>query len=78
MLKLNYLDIIPPVHCEWNDWQLGECSKTCGGGTRINSRTKKTEEANGGICEGEAIMQDVCNTQACPRKFLVPKKRDPY
>ena len=20
------------VHCEWDDWVVGECSKSCGGG----------------------------------------------
>jgi len=58
--------MIAEVHCEWHDWQLGECSQTCGGGTRMNTRTKKTEEQNGGTCEGEATMEDVCNTQVCP------------
>ena len=53
---------------------MGECSKTCGGGTRINQRTKKTEEANGGICDGQATMEDVCNTEVCPRKYLGPKQ----
>ena len=72
--KLKYLNFFPLVHCEWNEWQVGECSKTCGGGTRIDHRTKKTEEANGGICEGDATFEDVCNTEACPGKYLVPKK----
>ena len=51
---------------------------TCGDGTRINRRTKKTEEANGGICEGEATIEDVCNTEVCPRKYLGPKKEYLY
>ena len=42
----------------------------------MNTRTKKTEEANGGICEGEAEMEDVCNTEACPRKCLWPNKEN--
>ena len=36
---------------------------------RTNTRTKKIEEANGGSCEGEAVMDDMCNTEACPRKL---------
>ena len=70
MLKSKYLTLFPIVQCEWNDWQIGPCSKTCGGGTRINHRTKKTEEANGGNCEGEATIEEVCNAQVCPRRFL--------
>ena len=65
---------MPAVNCEWNDWQIGECSEPCGGGIRTNSRTKKIEESNGtdedGVCEGEATMEEECNTQTCPRKLL--------
>jgi len=61
---------VPAINCEWNDWQVGECSKTCAGGSRTNTRTKKIEEANGtdedGVCEGEATMDEECNTQNCP------------
>jgi hypothetical protein len=63
-LKYSYL-----VDCEWNDWETGECSKTCGGGSRTNSRTKETEEAFGGVCEGDPSMEEECNVQAC-RKFF--------
>ena len=45
---------------------MGECSKTCGRGTRLNTRTKKVEEVNGGICEGESTISDSCNTEDCP------------
>jgi hypothetical protein len=59
-----------PIDCEWSDWQIGECSKTCGGGSRSKSRTKKIEESNGGVCGGDATIQEDCNTQECPRNFL--------
>ena len=55
-----------PIDCEWNEWQIGECSKTCGGGTRSNNRTKKVEEMHGGICEGESAVSESCLTQDCP------------
>ena len=59
-----------PIDCEWNDWQIGECSKTCGGGSRSKTRTKKIEESNGGVCKGDATIQEDCKTQDCPRNFL--------
>ena len=65
-----FLHLFPLVQCEWNEWQIGECSQTCGGGTRTDSRTKKTEEANGVICIGDKTKQEVCNAQDCPRKFI--------
>ena len=68
------MHLVPAVDCEWNDWQIGECSKTCESGWRTNFRTKKVEEVNGtddvGICEGSATMQEECNMHVCPRKFL--------
>ena len=55
-----------PTDCEWNEWQIGKCSKTCGGGTRSNYRTKKVEEMHGGFCEGESTGSESCFTQDCP------------
>ena len=59
------------IDCEWNDWELGMCSKPCGGGTRTNTRTKKSEEENGGKCEGENTVEEPCNAQSCPGKSLI-------
>merc|ERR1712226_1076042 len=28
-----------PVHCQWGDWMISDCTVTCGGGTRTKSRT---------------------------------------
>jgi len=55
-----------PVDCEWRDWQYGECTKTCGGGKRTNTRSKRIEESFGGVCIGESIAIEECNTQNCP------------
>merc|ERR1711936_783254 len=41
----------PAVHCIWDEWILGECSTTCGAGTRTNTRVKLVEESNGGTCD---------------------------
>ena len=51
---------------------IGECSRSCGTGTRTNNRTKLVEEANGGTCSGQPSEIVECNTQPCPGiiKFL--------
>ena len=53
------------VNCIWNDWQIGECSTTCDGGYRTNTRTKKVKEAHGGTCIGEDSVKEKCNAQKC-------------
>ena len=64
--------LITVIHCEWDDWVIGECSRSCGTGTRTNNRTKLVEEANGGTCSGQPSEIVECNTQPCPGiiKFL--------
>ena len=54
------------IHCEWNDWILGECSQTCGTGTRTNTRTKSIVEEHGGTCTGQTSEIESCNIQECP------------
>lgn len=57
----------PPVNCEWGPWTKGECSKTCGGGKRTDTRVKTRTESNGGTCDGESIAQNLeCNDEDCP------------
>ena len=55
-----------PENCEWSEWQIGECSKSCNGGIRTNTRTKKKEALNGGVCEGGETMEETCNAESCP------------
>ena len=58
------------VDCTWNEWDLGECSVTCGGGTRVDTRSIATEAMHGGFCDPEGnIRREICNEQACPRKL---------
>ncbi len=70
-----HLGQLPPVDCKWSDWEIGECSHSCGGGTRTNSRSKIVEEANGGKCPGgefddPTIMTENCNEDVyCPGKI---------
>ena len=55
------------VHCEWGKWsKMDECSKTCGTGTRTNSRSKSVEEANGGTCSGQYTETEECKMMECP------------
>merc|ERR1719462_875999 len=45
--------------CQWTSY--GECSRTCGGGTR--SRTRQCT----GFCDRKEEVQTIpCNTAACP------------
>ena len=66
--------IYAAIHCEWDEWTIGECSKTCGTGTRLNTRTKLVNEANGGTCDGEPSEVDECNSQPCPGNIHHPVK----
>ena len=55
------------VHCEWNDWVQGSCSKSCGGGIRIDTRTESVSAKHGGNkCPGVSSMEVSCNDQECP------------
>ena len=60
------------VDCEWDDWRIGECSKTCGGGERTNIRNKITEATDGGEeCSGTSTSTESCNTQECPGECYI-------
>ena len=75
MILCNYsIHTITIVHCEWNDWIIGECSKSCGGGTRVDTRTVKVEAKHGGdTCPGPTSIEKSCNVQECPgeKMFIV-------
>ena len=55
------------VHCEWDDWMIGDCSRTCAGGWRIKTRTAKIAAEHGGEeCTGSSSVEESCNLQNCP------------
>ena len=55
------------VQCEWDDWVVGECSKTCGGGMQTQTRKVKHEAQFGGEdCPGKHTLEISCNVQECP------------
>merc|ERR1712020_514836 len=66
-------DDCPAIHCVWNDWVSGECSATCGVGSKVNTRTKLVEEANGGSCTGQFTETEECNLQECPGSNNIEK-----
>ena len=47
---------------------IGECSASCGTGTRTNTRDKSVVEANGGTCTGPRTEIEECNPNPCPSK----------
>ena len=67
-LNENYSSILLfcEVDCEWGEWELGDCSKSCGGGIRLNYREKTVHEMFGGKCEGYPTFEEHCNPQNCP------------
>ena len=54
------------VNCEWNEWSIGSCSTSCGGGQRKKTRTKRIVENFGGSCNGLSSVTELCNTVNCP------------
>ena len=44
----------------WGEWEIGECSTTCGLGVRENNRIKLLEEAKGGLCSEEYTETEEC------------------
>ena len=56
---------VTAIDCKWGRWRLGNCTKPCGGGIRINTREKLIIEDNGGICTGKDYDIETCNTINC-------------
>ena len=61
-----FCNVMVAIHCVWNDWVQGECSKTCGTGTRTNHRTKLVDEEFGGTCSGQPSEIEECFITECP------------
>ena len=57
------------VNCEWGDWIIGDCSQTCGEGTRTNTRAPKIVAEHGGEgCTGPRSITESCQLQNCAGK----------
>ncbi|XP_033905762.3 ADAMTS-like protein 5 isoform X1 [Acipenser ruthenus] len=56
---------------EWSSWiGWSACSRTCGGGASVRSRTCITRNLQGGPCTGEPRQYKICNIQDCPTGAL--------
>ena len=53
------------VDCVWSPWRSADCSKSCGGGYQLKSRSKTVEEKHGGSCIGESAITASCNSNPC-------------
>ncbi|KAJ3593549.1 hypothetical protein NHX12_005883 [Muraenolepis orangiensis] len=47
----------------WSGWSM--CSRTCGGGASVRTRTCITRNPVGGPCAGEPRQYKICNTKEC-------------
>ena len=58
------------VNCEWSSWiSSSSCTKTCGGGTRHETRYITSTEKHGGTCSGTSKRTRDCNNKSCASNF---------
>ena len=50
--------------CEFGDWKVGQCSKSCGGGQRLDNRPLLNPSANKSSC-GPLLKVVPCNVHSC-------------
>ncbi|XP_038164413.1 ADAMTS-like protein 5 [Cyprinodon tularosa] len=48
----------------WSSWSV--CSRSCGGGASVRTRTCITRNPVGGPCAGDPRQYKICNTKDCP------------
>ena len=49
----------------WGEFSFLECSKSCGGGTKIGIRQCEIVSGSGATCVGEAQTSESCNVESC-------------
>ena len=60
------------VDCEWSNWIIGQCSKSCGAGFRRRTRSPKIESQNGGKdCDGRSTVFENCYLSECPGNVTI-------
>ena len=65
----NFTLLFAAIHCVWDEWTPGPCSKTCGTGIQINTRTKLVVERDGGTCTGPDFEEKECKIIECPGNY---------
>ena len=50
--------------CNWSEWQIGECSKSCGGGLKPKFRHLLNTDNNARNCGLPSVLEP-CNVQSC-------------
>merc|ERR1719367_2416488 len=63
MQNKSYLDI---VDCQVSEWRAQECSVSCGGGTRMKSRSVLIQPQGGGMACPPLYDREPCNEDDCP------------
>ena len=63
------------VDCWVSGWTWQECSKECGGGKQLGTRTILREPLHGGKVCGELTSSRACNTDPCPGKSTLHRAR---
>ena len=61
---------------KWSKWgSYGTCSLSCGGGTKIRTRTCTNPKPFGGgdTCPGSSSSSTTCNNRECPSKLSFPR-----
>ncbi|KAM8893894.1 ADAMTS-like protein 5 isoform 2-T2 [Spinachia spinachia] len=48
----------------WSGWSV--CSRSCGSGASVRTRTCLTRNPTGGPCSGDPRQYKICNTKECP------------
>ena len=59
--------VLYEVNCEWDDWVVSDCSRTCAGGWKTKTRKPKVLAEHGGEdCTGADSLEETCNLHNCP------------
>ena len=70
LIQLHNDYLLHTVNCQWSSWSSSSsCTKSCGGGTLLETRHITVKENHGGTCSGNFGRRTDCNTQSCPSKF---------
>ena len=60
------------VECQWNEWRVGDCNKSCGKGFRIKTRSPKSRSSNlMDDCSGPSTVLESCSISECPGIYLI-------